>query len=198
MSYLAKPERKALILSAAIDMTLKEGLESLTARSVTMHAGISTGQIYHHYQSISELRAEVFKTISSQYFQESLKTGLNAYDLLIFMLLPDESEDIRSYLKLWRDAEKLIEKDQLLHLAYQKAIDCWHSLLTDTLEKGVSENIFTINCGSANEVAWRLIATSFGLEKLLTAKPTDFKNCHVSMYLKVFVNHEIKLKKSIS
>ncbi|MDF4405673.1 TetR family transcriptional regulator, partial [Vibrio parahaemolyticus] len=95
MSYLAKPERKALILSAAIEMTLKEGLESLTARSVTMHAGISTGQIYHHYQSISELRAEVFKTISSQYFQESLKTGLNAYDLLIFMLLPDESEDIR-------------------------------------------------------------------------------------------------------
>jgi len=194
MSYLAKLDRKALILNAAIDITLKEGLETLTARNVTAYAEMSIGQIYHHYKSISELRAEVFKTISNQYLQESQHTTLNAYDLLQFMLMLDESEDIRIYLKLWRDAEKLIEKDELLSIAYQQAIHHWHNLLIKALDKGVSENLFIIKSGSAKDSAWRLIAVAFGLERILTSNSSDLDINSANDYLKMFINNEIQIK----
>ena len=59
MNYLNREERRAMILSAAKQVALQDGLSGLTVRRVAAEAQVSTGQVHHHFQSSSHLKAEV-------------------------------------------------------------------------------------------------------------------------------------------
>ena len=56
------------LVQVALELLAKEGIESLTLRSVARRAGVSHGAPARHFRSLSDLRAEVaatgFRTLS--------------------------------------------------------------------------------------------------------------------------------------
>ncbi|VEB97636.1 TetR family transcriptional regulator [Cedecea lapagei] len=191
MSYLSREDRKRQILDTAIVLVLEQGLEALTARSVTARAGTSTGQIHHHYGSLSELQAEVFEAITKRYLEEELPAGLALDEQLLYMLDPGDREVIGPYLRLWSDAEKLIEKNEPLREVYEKALIGWQQLIVSAIESGTRKGERRLKTGTADEAAWRLIAAALGLENLAASRLSVLPDNFVVDALTVFIANEL-------
>ncbi len=58
---------KETLLKAAIEMVENEGVESINARSLATHAGISTKPIYRLYTSLDDLKHDVNEIIKKEY-----------------------------------------------------------------------------------------------------------------------------------
>ncbi|WPU25388.1 TetR family transcriptional regulator [Cedecea neteri] len=190
MHYLPREDRKRQILDTAIELALEQGLEALTARSVTARAGTSTGQIHHHYGSLFELQAEVFDAITQRYLQESLPGGLSVTEQLRYLLDPGDREEIGPYLRLWSDAEKLMEKNAPLRSVYEKAFISWQKLIVAAIENGTRQGEYRLKTGSADEAAWRLIAAALGLENLAASRLSVLPDTFVAHALTWFIANE--------
>lgn len=61
MSYMAKDERRAAIVDAAMRVALRDGLMNITTRKVSAEMNAATGIVHHHFSSTADLRREVFQ-----------------------------------------------------------------------------------------------------------------------------------------
>ena len=66
MNYLNREQRRKMILDAAKRLALQDGLNGLTVRRIASEAQVSTGQVHHHFESSSHLKAEVFIALMDQ------------------------------------------------------------------------------------------------------------------------------------
>lgn len=66
MAYLPKAERRRSIIEATIELMLDAGVSAATVRAIATAMGVSPGQIHHCFDSIDELRAEAFRTLSDR------------------------------------------------------------------------------------------------------------------------------------
>lgn len=192
MSYLNKAERKSQIMKFAKEIVLNEGLNTLTVRHLANTASISTGQIHHHFGSISELKAEVFLELVRHNLDLSqAKRALKCDELLIYVLGFEESAEEQSYLKLWNDAENSIDTDLVLKKAYQEAIQLWHQTIIEVLQLGHADGTYHFDLNKIQDIAWRLIAMSFGLETLYNLEIAGIGTDFFYKHLKVIIQHEI-------
>lgn len=192
MSYLNKAERKSQIMKFAKEIVLNEGLNTLTVRHLAQAASISTGQIHHHFGSISELKAEVFlELVRFNLDLSQAKQTLSCSELLIYVLGFEESAEEQSYLKLWNDAENSIDTDLELKKAYQEAIQLWHQAIIEVLQLGLSTGIYQFDLDKIQDIAWRLIAISFGLETLYNLEIAGIGTDFFYKHLNVIIQHEI-------
>ncbi|WP_010117514.1 TetR family transcriptional regulator [Acinetobacter sp. P8-3-8] len=193
MSYLNKAERKSQIMKFAKEIVLNEGLNTLTVRHLANTASISTGQIHHHFRSISELKAEVFlELVRFNLDLTQVKRELKCDELLIYVLGFEESAEEQSYLKLWNDAENSIDTDLVLKKAYQEAIQLWHQTIIEVLELGRADGTYQFDLNEIQDIAWRLIAISFGLETLYNLDIAGIGTDFFYKHLKVIIQHEIQ------
>ena len=193
MSYLNKAERKSQIMKFAKEIVLNEGLNTLTVRHLANTASISTGQIHHHFGSISELKAEVFlELVRFNLDLSEAKQKLSCNELLIYVLGFEESAEEQSYLKLWNDAENLMDTDVVLKKAYQEAIQLWHQSIIEVLQLGRADGTYQFDLNHIQDIAWRLIAMSFGLETLYNLAIPSIGQDFFYKHLKVIIEHEIR------
>ena len=193
MSYLNKAERKSQIMKFAKEIVLNEGLNTLTVRHLANTASISTGQIHHHFGSISELKAEVFlELVRFNLDLSEAKQKLSCDELLIYVLGFEESAEEQSYLKLWNDAENSIDTDVVLKKAYQEAIQLWHQSIIEVLQLGRVDGTYQFDLNHIQDIAWRLIAMSFGLETLYNLEIPSIGQDFFYRHLKVIIEHEIR------
>lgn len=193
MSYLNKAERKSQIMKFAKEIVLNEGLNTLTVRHLANTASISTGQIHHHFGSISELKAEVFlELVRFNLDLSEAKQKLSCDELLIYVLGFEESAEEQSYLKLWNDAENSIDTDVVLKKAYQEAIQLWHQSIIEVLQLGRVDGTYQFDLNHIQDIAWRLIAMSFGLETLYNLEIPSIGQDFFYKHLKVIIEHEIR------
>jgi len=166
MNYLSREQRRTMILDAAKKIALQDGLNNLTIRRIAMEAQVSTGQVHHHFESSSHLKAEVFIELMNQLDEvESKITTNNSIERLSFLLGFENIEQTQPYLRLWNEAEILIDKDQEIRKAYNITMEQWHIALVTTIEYGVAHKEFKISTlSSSQDIAWRLIAFVCGLE----------------------------------
>jgi AcrR family transcriptional regulator len=61
-----KAEARERIVSAALDQLAEGGYSSASVQTVATRAGVATGTVYRHFQSKSELFAEVFRRASQR------------------------------------------------------------------------------------------------------------------------------------
>ena len=59
-----KAETRERIVAAAIDQVAEAGYGSASVQAVAARAGVATGSVYRHFESKSELFAEVFRRMS--------------------------------------------------------------------------------------------------------------------------------------
>ena len=191
MNYLNREQRRTMILDAAKRVALLEGLNGLTVRRIAAEAQVSTGQVHHHFESSSHLKAEVFIELMNQLDQVEDQITTNSSLERLFLLLGIENiEQTQPYLRLWNEAEILIEQDQEIKKAYNVTMEQWHNALVATIEQGITQQEFKVSTASSSQdIAWRLIAFVCGLEGIyqLGLKGLDqhsFKH-HVEMVLKI-------------
>ncbi|KAF5300217.1 hypothetical protein FQR65_LT19387 [Abscondita terminalis] len=171
MNYLNREQRRNMILDAAKRLALQDGLNGLTVRRIASEAQVSTGQVHHHFESSSHLKAE-------------------SVERLCLLLGIENIEQTQPYLRLWNEAEVLIDQDQEIKKAYNIAMEKWHLALVTTIEYGRGQQEFKISTSSSSQdIAWRLIAFVCGLEGIyeLGLKGLDnhsFKH-HVELVLKM-------------
>jgi AcrR family transcriptional regulator len=191
MNYLNREQRRNMILDAAKRLALQDGLNGLTVRRIASEAQVSTGQVHHHFESSSHLKAEVFIALMDQLDEvENLITTESSIERLCLLLGIENIEQTQPYLRLWNEAEVLIDQDQEIKKAYNIAMEKWHLALVTTIEYGRSQQEFKISTlSSSQDIAWRLIAFVCGLEGIyeLGLKGLDnhsFKH-HVELVLKM-------------
>ncbi|BCX73558.1 TetR family transcriptional regulator [Acinetobacter bereziniae] len=191
MNYLNREQRRKMILDAAKRLALQDGLNGLTVRRIASEAQVSTGQVHHHFESSSHLKAEVFIALMDQLDEvENLITTESSVERLCLLLGIENIEQTQPYLRLWNEAEVLIDQDQEIKKAYNIAMEKWHLALVTTIEYGRGQQEFKISTSSSSQdIAWRLIAFVCGLEGIyeLGLKGLDnhsFKH-HVELVLKM-------------
>lgn len=82
----------------------------------------------------------------------------------VFILLGAENIDrLQPYLRLWNEAELLIEQDIEIRKAYNLAMQSWHETIVQAIECGKQQGEFK-NISNSTDIAWRLIAFVCGLE----------------------------------
>ena len=191
MNYLNREQRRTMILDAAKRVALQDGLNGLTVRRIAAEAQVSTGQVHHHFESSSHLKAEVFIELMDQLneVEDQIKTD-SSFERLSLLLGFENIELTQPYLRLWNEAEILIDQDPEIKKAYNITMEQWHVALVTAIEHGVSQQEFKIAItSSSQDIAWRLIAFVCGLEGIyhLGLKGLDqrsFKH-HVETILKM-------------
>ncbi|WP_288381989.1 TetR family transcriptional regulator [uncultured Acinetobacter sp.] len=191
MNYLNREQRRNMILDAAKRLALQDGLNGLTVRRIASEAQVSTGQVHHHFESCSHLKAEVFIALMDQLDEvENLITTESSVERLCLLLGIENIEQTQPYLRLWNEAEVLIDQDQEIKKAYNIAMEKWHLALVTTIEYGRGQQEFKISTSSSSQdIAWRLIAFVCGLEGIYELGLNGLDNHsfkhHVELVLKM-------------
>lgn len=191
MNYLNREQRRNMILDAAKRLALQDGLNGLTVRRIASEAQVSTGQVHHHFESSSHLKAEVFIALMDQLDEvENLITTESSVERLCLLLGIENIEQTQPYLRLWNEAEVLIDQDQEIKKAYNIAMEKWHLALVTTIEYGRRQQEFKISTSSSSQdIAWRLIAFVCGLEGIYELGLNGLDNHsfkhHVELVLKM-------------
>jgi AcrR family transcriptional regulator len=68
--YKKSEQAKERIIAAAIEQLMEEGYRSLTFRRVARRAGVSIGNLQHHFESKEKLLAEMIDTVITGYLDE--------------------------------------------------------------------------------------------------------------------------------
>lgn len=164
MAYLNKEQRREMILQAAMHVALNEGFSAMTVRRIATEAQTSTGQVHHHFASNSHLKAEAFIKLMQQLDEIENQVHTTNYLHRLSLLLGCENiEQIQPYLRLWNEAEVLIDQDQEIKLAYNIAMQDWHRSIVRMIDEGQAQGEFQFDTNS-HDIAWRLIAFVCGLE----------------------------------
>ncbi len=188
MSYLNKSERKKFILDIAKSIALEDGLSTLTVRKIAEQASLSVGLIHHHFSSIQELKSEVFIQLAYQNLDMSHLTESSTWEekLLDMLGFLNTTEDL-PYIRLWNEAEQISQNNTEFAKVYWIAIEVWHSHIVKLLRliklRNEQENL--------NEVAWQLIGTTLGFERLSQFNNDVFSLEYMSHLILTLVNRKI-------
>ena len=163
MSYLNRDERREVILQAAMRVALEEGFSAMTVRRIATEAKVATGQLHHHFTSAGELKSQAFvRLIRTLLDAEQVSEGATFREQLHAMLGSDDG-GFEPYIKLWREAQILADKDPEIKSAYLLTMRMWHEETTAIILRGQQEGEFLAEPDAA-DVAWRLIALVCGLD----------------------------------
>ncbi|HGY1213749.1 TetR family transcriptional regulator [Citrobacter braakii] len=163
MSYLNRDERREVILQAAMRVALEEGFTAMTVRRIATEAQVSTGQVHHHFTSAGELKSLAFVQLIRTLLDAEQVSDNASFRERLHAMLGSEDGGFEPYIKLWREAQVLADKDPEIKSAYLLTMRMWHEETAAIITKGQSAGEFSA-IPDAAEVAWRLIALVCGLD----------------------------------
>lgn len=163
MSYLNRDERREVILQAAMRVALEEGFTAMTVRRIATEAQVSTGQVHHHFTSAGELKSLAFVQLIRTLLDAEQVSDNASFRERLHAMLGSEDGGFEPYIKLWREAQVLADKDPEIKSTYLLTMRMWHEETAAIITQGQSAGEFSA-IPDAAEVAWRLIALVCGLD----------------------------------
>ncbi|MCO5783672.1 MULTISPECIES: TetR family transcriptional regulator [Citrobacter] len=163
MSYLNRDERREVILQAAMRVALEEGFTAMTVRRIATEAQVSTGQVHHHFTSAGELKSLAFVQLIRTLLDAELVSANASFRERLHAMLGSEDGGFEPYIKLWREAQVLADKDPEIKSAYLLTMRMWHEETAAIIAQGQKAGEFSPD-PDATDVAWRLIALVCGLD----------------------------------
>ncbi|HCL6248158.1 TPA: TetR family transcriptional regulator [Citrobacter freundii] len=163
MSYLNRDERREVILQAAMRVALEEGFTAMTVRRIATEAQVSTGQVHHHFTFAGELKSLAFVQLIRTLLDAELVSANASFRERLHAMLGSEDGGFEPYIKLWREAQVLADKDPEIKSAYLLTMRMWHEETAAIISQGQKAGEFSPGPDAA-DVAWRLIALVCGLD----------------------------------
>lgn len=170
---MANANRKAAIITAAIDLFRQRGFASVSTRDLADHAGLSRSHIYHYFNDWEQLRREAFYAFTRDQLAE-ISAGLDDTPPL---------EALERYLKdclplsangswaLWLDAWDEALHDPELAQTYLQVNAQWRAMMAGIIERGVFSGDF--RCRSPDRAARQLFAMVMGKSNDLLLAPSQ-------------------------
>lgn len=163
MSYLNRDERRELILQAAMRVALEEGFTAMTVRRIAAEANVATGQVHHHFTSAGELKSQAFVRLIRALLDAEQIAENASFRARLHSMLGSVDGGFEPYIKLWREAQILADKDPEIKSAYLLTMRMWHEETTTIILRGQQAGEFLAE-PDAGDVAWRLIGLVCGLD----------------------------------
>ncbi|MGV3824692.1 TetR family transcriptional regulator [Citrobacter portucalensis] len=163
MSYLNRDERREVILQAAMHVALEEGFSAMTVRRIAAEAHVATGQLHHHFASAGELKSQAFVRLIRTLLDAELVSEDASFRERLHAMLGSEDGGLEPYIKLWREAQVVADKDPEIKSAYLLTMRMWHEETANIITQGQKAGEFS-SAPDAADVAWRLIALVCGLD----------------------------------
>lgn len=190
MGYLNREARRQSILTAAMTLALRGGFTAMTVRAVAGEAGVATGQLHHHFSSVGALRAQAFVALIRQMLDTDLVQSGGGWHERLYALLGSDDRKMEAYIRLWREAQLLADKDDEIRHAYGETMEMWHRETVAILKQGQQADAFRLR-DRAETVAWRLIAVVCGLDGLLVLGLPSIDNAAFERHLRLAISDEV-------
>lgn len=170
---MANPNRRAEILSAALELFRMKGFAAVSTRDLADHAGLSRSHVYHYFDDWNQLRREAFLAFSRDQLAQ-ISTPVRdappaqALEGFLRACLPASADDDWT---LWLDAWDEALHDPELARIYLDADAQWRAVLTAIIEQGVAASVF--RCAAPDRAARQLFSLAMGQANDLLLAPSD-------------------------
>ncbi|HFW1656377.1 TPA: TetR family transcriptional regulator [Salmonella enterica subsp. houtenae serovar [1],40:z4,z23:-] len=139
------------------------GFAAMTVRRIASEADVAAGQVHHHFSSAGELKALAFVHLIRTLLDAGHVPPPATWRARLHAMLGSEDGGFEPYIKLWREAQILADRDPHIRDAYLLTMQMWHEETVTIIEQGKQAGEFTFTSNSA-DIAWRLIALVCGLD----------------------------------
>lgn len=190
MNYLSRDERREVILKAAMQVALTGGFNAMTVRHIATVAGVSSGQVHHHFTSVGELKAHVFVRLIREMLDMPLVSDDANWHERLFAMLGSDDGRLEPYIRLWREAQLLADSDHDIKGAYLLTMDMWHKETVTLILQGTEANQFR-PIDSADNIAWRLIALVCGLDGIYALGMSEISDEVFTRYIQHYITLEL-------
>lgn len=166
MANMKADARRAHIVEAAVEITLRDGLSAATVRAVASAMGAAPAHIHHHFPSASALRAEALRAAAERvapFSPEKLQGLPSRRQLLIALIGDGEAADVNA-IALWNDGLIAARQDDGIKAVVRAAmIDCI-AALAKLIEDGQASGEFSA-AADAGEAALGLMTMVMGMDQ---------------------------------
>lgn len=190
MNYLSRDERREVILKAAMQVALAGGFNAMTVRHIATVAGVSSGQVHHHFTSVGELKAHAFVRLIREMLDMPLVSDDANWHERLFAMLGSDDGRLEPYIRLWREAQLLADSDHDIKGAYLLTMDMWHKETVTLILRGTEANQFR-PIDSADNIAWRLIALVCGLDGIYALGMSEISDEVFTRYIQHYITLEL-------
>ena len=173
-------QRRAAIVTAALDVAVRKGLASTTVRDVAASMGTSSGLIHHYFDSMDDVLAAAFERVATQDLGLSA-SGMAGTDspvdaLRVFFRTYTPADQDWAF-QLWLDAWAEAARRPALQATSRRLNLEWQGLLERTIVAGVATGAFS--CLDPGGAAWRILSMLDGLALQVVAHGTTISRSEV-------------------
>lgn len=193
MTYLARHERRAAILEAAVLVVMKEGMAAATVRRIAHEIDAAAGQIHHHFGSASELRAEAFATLTRRSLEDKSREHEKkdpTTRLLALLGYSDTALDLQEN-NLWNEAMLIAQHDEAMESTLAESIKAWHREIVMILAIGKGRGS-ALHSSAVEDAGWRLIGLSNGLYGMMQLETLGFSKDAFNRQMLVAIESELR------
>lgn len=190
MRYLSKDERREAILQAAMRVALAEGLAAMTVRRIAAEAGVATGQVHHHFTSGGELKSLAFVRLIRELLDADVAGRQAGWREQLHAMLGSDDGRFEPYIRLWREAQILANRDADIKGAYVMTMEMWHQETVVIIRGGVEAGTFTLTDRPEN-IAWRLIGLVCGLDGITVLNMPEMDDAAFNKHLDKLISLEL-------
>ncbi|HEY4468562.1 MAG TPA: TetR family transcriptional regulator [Klebsiella sp.] len=190
MSYLNRDARREVIVQAAMRVALRGGFSAMTVRQITAEAGVSAGQLHHHFTSVGELKAHAFVRLIREMLDMSLVADNATWRERLFSMVGSDDGKLEPYIRLWREAQLLADSDADIKGAYLLTMSMWHEETRRIIQHGTEADEFRPK-DNAQSIAWRLIALVCGLEGIYALGMEEINDATLNRYINYYISMEL-------
>ncbi|MBA3234391.1 MAG: TetR family transcriptional regulator C-terminal domain-containing protein [Chloroflexi bacterium] len=180
MSRMNPADRRATIVSAALEVAVVKGLASTTVRDVAAAMGTSSGLIHHYFESMDDVLAAAFEQVARQDLDLSERLMAQAPDpvaaLRTFFVTYTPADKDWAF-QLWLDAWAEAARRPAIQATSRRLNLEWQALLESTISAGVSAGTFS--CVDPRGAAWRILSLLDGLALQVVAHGTTISRADV-------------------
>lgn len=190
MSYLNRDARREVIVLAAMRVARRGGFSAMTVRQIAAEAGVSAGQLHHHFTSAGELKAHTFVRLIREMLDMPLVGEDATWREHLFSMVGSDDGRLEPYIRLWREAQLLADSDSDIKRAYLFTMNMWHEETLKIIQQGTDAGEFTPKDNMAS-IAWRLIALVCGLDGIYTLGMKEIDDATFNQYIHYSISMEL-------
>lgn len=185
-----RKDRRESILEAAAELALTVGLNTLTIRSVALHAGIALGQIHHHFASSGQMKSEVLVHLMHDMLARLSEDTSGAWIDILIRYLKSDDGNLEAYSRVWREAQVIAGSNENVKIAYLEVMKVWNDSTKVLIERACENGEATIS-DSCEETAWRLSSFVCGLDGSCALGLISIADAH--RYIERMVRFELNI-----
>lgn len=187
--------RRALIVEAARQAIIRDGLHRTTLRDIAAQAQVSLGTVTYHFKSINEILSAAAVSEAERFYAPLVRAATDEADparalLLLIDPLFDGAESTSRHWRFWSDYWSASARSKNLSGEDYEALRLWQTGFEQTIERGILAGVFDTDI-SPSEVAVKTAAFSDGLATQLSMHTRDLDHNIARTWLRQLLGREL-------